>query len=75
MNRQLKARLGRVNLYLDTKNAGYFCTHCGVSRPTLRKWITRYQELGIEGLHDQSKMPKTCPNRKINNELRTRILS
>lgn len=75
MDRQLKARLGWVNLFLETKNAGYVCAHCGVSRPTLRKWVTRYQELGIDGLLDQSKRPKSCSNRKINDELRTAILS
>lgn len=66
MDRQVKARLGWVNLYLKTKDAEYVCIHCGVSRPTLRKWITRYQKLGIEGLKDLSKRPKSCPNSKTN---------
>jgi transposase InsO family protein len=75
MDRQLKARLGWVNLFFETKNAGYVCTHCGVSRPTLRKWVTRYQELGLDGLLDQSKRPKSCSNRKVNDELCTLLLS
>jgi transposase len=74
MDRQVKTRLGWVNLYLETKNAGFVCIHCGVSRPTLRKWVNRYQELGLEGLFDQSKKPKSCSNRKINDEITTWIL-
>jgi transposase len=66
MDRQIKTRLGWVSLYLKTTDAGYVCAHCGVSRPTLRKWVTRYQKLGIEGLKDLSKRPKSYSNSKTN---------
>jgi len=68
MDRQLKARLNWVNLYLETKNASHVCIHCGISRPTLRKWVARYQEFGIEGLKDLSKRPKSSPNTKVNDD-------
>ena len=74
MDRQIKARLGWVTLYQETKNATYVCKHCGISPPTLRKWLKRYLKLGIEGLVDQSKRPKSSPNKKINDELQTLIL-
>ena len=75
MDKQLKARLAWVSLYLETKNAGYVCLHCGISRPTLRKWVGRYQISGIEGLKDLSKRPKSSPNTKINDELSYLVLA
>jgi transposase InsO family protein len=75
MEKQLKARENWVKLYLETKNAGYVCRHCGISRPTLRKWTRRYKENGIEGLADQSKKPKLSPNKKMNDEFQENILN
>ncbi len=69
MKQQIKARLTRVNLYLETKDAGYVCRKCGVSRPTLRKWYKRYLESGIDGLNGQSKKPHLSPTKKLNSEL------
>jgi transposase InsO family protein len=34
-----------------------------VSRPTVYKWLTRYKRFGIEGLKEQSRVPKRCPHR------------
>ncbi|WP_431294965.1 helix-turn-helix domain-containing protein [Pedobacter sp. P26] len=30
---------------------------CGISRPTLRKWIKRYKEFSIDGLREHSRRP------------------
>jgi transposase InsO family protein len=35
----------------------------GVSRPTIYKWLDRYERLGVEGLKEQSRAPKNSPNR------------
>lgn len=35
----------------------------GISRPTVYKLIKRYEQLGIEGLKEQSRAPKNCPHR------------
>ena len=35
----------------------------GISRPTVYKWLNRYKELGIDGLNEQSRAPKSCPHR------------
>ena len=35
----------------------------GVSRPTVYKWLKRYEHGGIEGLREQSRAPKKRPNR------------
>lgn len=34
----------------------------GLSRPTIYKWLERYEELGIEGLKEQSRTPQYSPN-------------
>jgi transposase InsO family protein len=65
MEQKVKMRLGWVQMYQQTKNAGFVCRRCGISRPTLRKWIRRYQEFGLEGLVDQSRRPKTCQPKKV----------
>ena len=65
MERIIRTRLGWVKLYKETSNAGLVCRRCGVSRPTLRKWVHRYNEHGIDGLADQSKKPKTSPHTKV----------
>ena len=48
MDREIQMRLGWVQLYEETQNAGFVCRRCGVSRPTLRKWIRRYKANGLE---------------------------
>lgn len=40
MDAKIKAQLGWVKLYLEKQDFGYVCRHCGISRPTLRKWCT-----------------------------------
>lgn len=34
-----------------------------VSRPTVYKWLSRYELLGDEGLKEKSRAPNSCPNR------------
>ncbi|WP_142531128.1 helix-turn-helix domain-containing protein [Pedobacter westerhofensis] len=58
MNDEIKTRLNWMQLYLDIGNAGIVCRKCGISRPTLRKWLNCYKELGIEGLNELSKRPR-----------------
>lgn len=41
----------------------------GISRPTVYKWLERYDSLGPEGLKEQSRAPKSCPHRTSQNIL------
>ena len=65
MTHKIKARLEWVKLYAETKNAGFVCRRCGISRPTLRKWWRRFQKAGKAGLEELSRRPHQSPNRKI----------
>jgi putative transposase len=38
------------------------CRFYGISRPTGDKWLTRYAEIGVEGLRDRSRAPQHHPN-------------
>ena len=64
-----------INLYQKTSDAGLVCRRCGISRPTLRKWLRRYEESGLDSLHDKSKRPHRSPNRKVTKEHETLILN
>lgn len=75
MDKDVKARLNWVNLYNETEDAGYVCRRCGISRPTLRKWVQRYNEKGIEGLTNRSRRPQSSPNTKITSDLESKILN
>ena len=75
MKLEIKARLRWIKLYQKTGDAGLVCRRCGISRPTLRKWLRRYEEAGLDGLHDKSKKPHRSPNRKVTKEHETIILN
>jgi transposase InsO family protein len=74
MDRGIAARLRWVRMYQETGNAGLVCARCGISRPTLRKWLRRYGEAGEEGLCSQSRRPLNSPNRKVTEADRATIL-
>ena len=74
VDRATKTRQCWVELYKETKNAGFVCRRCGISRPTLRKWYRRYQEQGIDGLKEQSRKPHRSPNLKLTVDFEKLIL-
>ena len=65
MEKQVKARLNWVRLYEELGDAGLVCRRCGITRPTLRKWLRRYKDSGIAGLSDLSRKPYHSPNKKL----------
>ncbi|SFC83192.1 Homeodomain-like domain-containing protein [Parapedobacter composti] len=58
MESDVKKRLGWIKLYESTANLGFVCRRCGISRPTLRKWVQRYRQLGVAGLSEHSRRPQ-----------------
>lgn len=73
MNGESQKRLKWVKLYQQIGKAETVCSRCGISRPTLRKWLKRYKALGLEGLKDQSRRPHTI-HTKVTKEDERRIL-
>lgn len=68
MDQEIKKRLQWVELYRSTKNAGLVCRRCGISRPTLRKWIRRFEDEGMDGLRSQSRQPKSSSTKKVSQQ-------
>jgi len=75
MDTEIRQRLKWVQMYAECHDAGLVCRPCGVSRPTLRKWVKRYEQQGIEGLRSLSRKPKTNPNAKLSDRDKAAILS
>jgi transposase InsO family protein len=65
MDAEGRKRLRWVELFLHIKNCSIVCLKCGISRPTLRKWLRRFENEGTEGLVAKSRRPKSSPVTKI----------
>ncbi len=65
MDHESTARLRWITVYQQTGNAGLTCRRCGISRPTLRKWLNRYAQAGVAGLQSRSRRPLHSPKRKV----------
>ena len=74
MDPEIRKRLRWIQLYERIGNAGIACFKCGISRPTLRKWLKRYERYGIDGLKTVSRRPHTSPAAKVTSELEKLIL-
>ena len=74
MNQEINARLKWIKEYQSSGNLGIACRRCGISRPTLRKWLVRYGEFGLDGLVSKSRKPLNVPKKKIFTEQEQKIL-
>jgi transposase InsO family protein len=81
MDTEVRKRLRWVQLFEELANYTQVCLRCGISRPTLRKWVSRYRVHGVHGLVAKSRRPRTSPAVRITEqergwiaELRTRRL-
>jgi transposase len=74
MDKLQKTRLDWIKLYQEVKDAGIVCSRCGISRPTLRKWLKRYAEEGIKGLKELSRKPHSSPKKSIRSTRKTFVI-
>jgi transposase-like protein len=75
MNDEIQQILKWIKLYQKTQNAGLVCLRYGISRPTLRKWWSRFQKQGLDGLKSQSKRQHNSPNKKITPQIESTTLT
>jgi transposase len=54
-----------MELFLRIRNCSIVCRKCSISRPTLRKWVRRFEDQGTEGLVAKSRRPKSSPATKV----------
>ncbi len=74
MKAEVRQRLKWIRMYEASRDTGLVCRRCGVFRPTLRKWLRRYEALGMDGLESQSRRPHRSPGRKVKEDDRQLIL-
>lgn len=61
---KMELRLEFVTLAMrEDANISALCRRFGVSRTTGYKWIRRYKAEGKDGLKDQSRKPRSSPNK------------
>jgi transposase InsO family protein len=65
LERQGRVRLQWVEAYRALGDAGAVCRRFGISRPTLRKWLRRYEVDGEAGLRAHSRRPHHSPGSKV----------
>lgn len=68
MSATTATRLKWIKSYAELRNAGAVCRRFGISRPTLRKWLRRYQVNGEGGLIDLSRRPRRLARQKVSAE-------
>jgi transposase InsO family protein len=64
-DKDVKKRERWIRLFEETHDAGLVCRRCGISRPTLRKWLNRYKAAGPDGLNNCSNRPHRSPKTKV----------
>ena len=58
----VEERMRFIGRLLDGEKMAPLCREFGISRKTGYKIFNRYKELGIDGLHDQSRRPLRYAN-------------
>src|SRR4051794_15543128 len=74
MDNDVRKRLRWVQLFEELKNCTQVCLKCGISRATLRKWLERDQESGLNGLVAGSGGPRTSPDPRVSDRERQGIV-
>jgi transposase InsO family protein len=74
MEREERLRLSWVEAYRELRDAGAVCRRFGISRPTLRKWLRRFEAEGASGLRARSRAPHRSPSAKVGAEGEALIL-
>ena len=59
---ELKAEFVQMADQSNT-NMSELCRRFGISRPTGYKWLRRYRNEGLDGLHERSRRPNKSPNK------------
>jgi transposase InsO family protein len=65
MERAERLRLTWIEAYRKRGDAGAVCRRFGISRPTLRKWLRRFEANGNAGLCALSRRPHRSPTAKV----------
>ena len=73
--RAVRQRGKWIAAYHEIGDAGAVCRRFGISRPTLRKWLRRFDAAGEAGLQEQGRRPHGSPTKKVSSDVEQWILS
>jgi transposase InsO family protein len=65
LSKGAKKRLKWIDYYRKHKNKRKTCRYFGISPTTFYKWLIRYEKMGLKGLEEKSRRPKTFRKSKI----------
>jgi transposase len=65
MDRETRARWKWGQLYTELRNYSLVSRRCGISRLSLRKWVNRYRQYGVDGLKNYSRRPHQFPRQRV----------
>ncbi len=68
LSKEAKRRLKWIDYYKKHKNGRKTCRYFGISQTTFYKWLHRYEEMGLKGLENRSKRPKTLRKSRVSLE-------
>src|ERR1700712_3277438 len=75
VERTVRQRRTWIAAYHEIGDAGAVCRRFGISRPTLRKWLRRFDADGEAGLGERRRRPPNSPATQVSTEIEQRILS
>ena len=73
-DRAERQRRSWIEAYRSLGDAGAVCRRFGVSRPTLRKWLRRFEQEGEAGLRARSRRPRHSPSLKVDETLEPLVI-
>ena len=73
--RAVRQRLKWIAAHREIGDAGAVCRRFGISRPTLRKWLRRFDADGESGLNELSRRPHSSPGKKASADVEQLILA
>src|SRR6186997_2678288 len=73
MGTEIGKRLRWVQLVEQGRSCAQVCLQCGISQPTLRKWVERYRVAGPAGLLSKSRRPHRSPAKRVSTQERAWI--
>jgi len=65
LSKEAERRLKWIDYQREKRNVVKTCRHFDITRSLFYKWFDRYQRLGLVGLEDQNKRPKTVRKREV----------
>ena len=73
LSKEAKRRLKWIDYYGEKRSVAETCRHFDIGRSLFYKWFKRYETLGIKGLEEHSRRPRTVRKREVLPEVQQRI--